>query len=88
MLSRRDFRREVQRCRERWGNGWGAQLRAMSLDRVVQEMTAYMAGWMLLEDTGEDILLLPAVGKLVGKYPDTYRNELNKEDDHGPLEDE
>ena len=88
VLSHRDFRQEVQRCRERWGNGWGAQMRAMSLDRVVQEMTAYMAGWMLLEDTGEDILLLPAVGKLVGKYPDTYRNELNKEDDHGPLEDE
>ena len=49
----------------------------MSLDRLVQELTAYMAGWMLLEELEEDIVLCPAVGKLVGHYPPSYHNELH-----------
>ena len=88
VLTRREFRYEIERCRAKWGNGWGSQMRAMSLDRIVQELTAYMSGWMLLEELEDDILLYPAVGKLVGNYPASYQNELNEEDEDGPLEDE
>ena len=88
VLSRREFRYEIEGCRAKWGNGWGSQIRAMSLDRLVQELTAYMAGWMLLEELEEDIVLCPAVGKLVGHYPPSYHNELHGEDEDGPLEDE
>ena len=38
-----------------------------------------MSGWMLLEEAGDDILLYPAVGKLVGSYPASYRNERGEE---------
>lgn len=88
LLTRREFRYEIQRCRDRYGNGWGSQLRACSLERICQELTEYMAGWMLLEELDGDILLNPAVGKLVGRYPGTYQNESGEGDGSEPLEDE
>jgi len=88
LLTRREFHYEIGRCKGRCGNGWGSQLRSASLERVCQELTAYMASWMLLEDLGEDILLYPAVGKLVGSYPVTYKNESGKVEEYEPLEDE
>lgn len=88
VLTDREFRYEIEQCRARWGNGWGSQIRAMSLDRLAQELTAYMSQWMLLEKLGSDILLYPAVGKLVGSYPASFRNELSEGEEDGPLEDE
>ena len=41
-----------------------------------------------LEEAGDDILLYPAVGKLVGSYPASYRNERGEEEKHDPMEDE
>lgn len=81
VLSRWEFREEVKGCRKRCGNGWGSQIRAMSLDRLVQELTAYMADWMLLEELGEDLRLNPAVGRLMGRYPASYQNECGEEED-------
>ena len=75
LLSRREFCHEIERCRARCGNGWGSQLRACSLEHICQELTAYMAGWMFLEE-------------LVGSYPASYQNESGEVEDDGPLEDE
>ena len=47
-----------------------------------------MSSWMLLEDLDEDILLYPAVGKLVGIYPASYQNELGEAEEDEPLENE
>ena len=88
VLTNREFRYEVERCRARCGNGWGSQMRGMSLDRVIQELTDYMAQWMLLEKLEGGILLDPAVGKLVGCYPDSFHNELSEGEEDEPLEDE
>ena len=63
-------------------------MRALSLDRVVQELTDYMSQWMLLEKMENDILLYPAVGKLLGSYPASFHNESGEGEDDGPLEDE
>lgn len=86
LLTRREFRYEVERCRAQYGNGWGSQLRACSLERICQELISYMASWMLLEDLDEDILLYPAVGKLVGIYPASYQNESGEAEEDEPLE--
>ena len=88
LLSRREFCHEIEQCRARCGNGWGSQLRACSLERICQELTAYMASWMFLEELDGDILLYPAVGKLVGSYPASYQNEPGEVGDDEPLEDE
>ena len=97
VLTNREFRYEVERCRARCGNGWGSQMRGMSLDRVIQELTDYMAQWMLLEKLEGGILLDPAVGKLVGcypavgkwtgAYPADYQEKNREGDTDGPVED-
>ncbi len=88
LITRREFCYEVGRCRDRYGNGWGSQLRTESLERVCQDLIAYMAGWMLLDDLDEDILIYPAVGKLVGNYPNSYQNESREVEEYESLEDE
>ncbi len=50
--TRREFRYEVEQCREKMGKRMGPQIRAMSLERIVQELTGYTSGWMLLEEAG------------------------------------
>ena len=47
-----------------------------------------MASWMLLEELDMDILLYPAGGKLVGRYPAAYQNESGEWEYNEPLEDE
>lgn len=88
LLTQREFRFELGRCRDRYGNGWGSQLRACSLERICQELTAYMSNWMLLEELDGDILLYPAVGKFVGVYPASYQNESGEVVEDESLEDE
>ncbi len=88
ILTRREFRREIESCRERTGNGWGAELRKMTLEQVSRDLTAYMADWMLLEPRDDDIVLLSAAGKLVGSYPDSWQNKLEEVEQDVALEDE
>ena len=68
-MGRPQFHRELLRCREQNAAGLGQELRKLSPDRFCETMTAYMAGWMLLEDCGETIRLCPAVGKWCGEFP-------------------
>lgn len=49
-LTRREFRYELQCCRDRCGGGWGSQPRACFLEHIRQELTACMVSWMLLEE--------------------------------------
>lgn len=85
-LSRREFLHEVERCRSRYGEGWGKALRELSLERLCQELTAYLSGWMLLEEQGDDLLLYPAVGKWVGAYPADYQENHGEADEDEPME--
>lgn len=88
LLTRREFLHELERCQAQYRNGWGSQLCACSLEHICQDLTAYMAGWMLLEELDGGILLYPTVGKLVGSYPASYQSESGEVEDNEPLEDE
>lgn len=86
-LSRREFLHEVERCRTLCGDGWGKVLRELDLDRLCEELTAYMSVWSLLEEQGDDLLLYPAVGKWTGAYPADYQEKNREGDTDGPVED-
>ena len=87
-LTRREFQHELVQCRGQYGDGWGRRLRELPLEKLVQELTAYMAGWMLLEERAEGVVLCPAVGKWTGHYPARYQGGPGEEDGDEPLEDE
>lgn len=86
-LTRREFQYELVQCRTEYGNGWGRRLRELPLEKLGQELAAYMAGWMLLEEQEEGFVLYPAVGKWVGHYPARYQDEPREENTDEPLED-
>lgn len=86
-LTQREFQHELVQCRRQYGNGWGRRLRELPLEKLGQELTAYMAGWMLLEEQTEGFVLYPAVGKWIGHYPARYQGEPGEEDPDEPLED-
>lgn len=85
-ISRREFLHEVERCRALYGKGWGKALRDLGLDRLCEELTAYMAAWSLLEEQGDDLLLYPAIGKWTGAYPADYQKKNREEDLDEPVE--
>lgn len=73
LLTHREFQLQVTRCQLQYGNGWGSQLRALSPEKLCQELLNYMKGWMLLEVQEDYVSLCPAIAKLIGHYPKDYR---------------
>lgn len=68
---------------------WSVTETARALAGIgIRRCSIYMAEWMLLEKLEGNILLAPAVGKLVGHYPASFHNELSEGEEDGPLEDE
>ena len=76
----------VERCRVLHGEGWGKALRVLGLDRLCEELTAYMAAWSLLEEQGDELLLYPAIGKWTGVYPADYQRKNREGDLDEPVE--
>lgn len=89
-ISRREFLHEVERCRALYGEGWAKMLRELTLDRLCEELTAYLSAWSLLEEQGDDLLLYPAVGKWTGAYPEDYQKKKKNGEGHTdePVENE
>lgn len=87
LLTKREFQHELVQCYTKYKSGWSRRLRELPLDKLSQELTAYMADWMLLEEQVEGFVLYPAVGKWVGHYPARYQDELGEGDSDEPLED-
>lgn len=86
-LSLRDFHQEIRQCRRQWSSAWGKGLRELSEEKLTEEITAYMRGWMLLEPVDDGVILYPAIAKFVGRYPEDYKQKKTGEND-GTLEDE
>lgn len=87
LLTRREFQHEVIQCRDQFGAGWSRYLRELSTEKLCQELTAYMADWMLMEEREDSLLLYPAAGKWVGNYPSQYQDKIGEENWDEPLED-
>ena len=87
LLTKREFQREIARCHAQFGDGLGRRLRELSDDKLMEEITAYMVGWMLLEEQDDSVTLYPAVGKWVGRYPARYQESIREEGADESLED-
>lgn len=86
-LTHREFQHEMIQCQAQYGTGWGRRLRELSLDKLAQELISYLSDWMFLEKQLEGILLYPAVGKWIGRYPAQYQDRVREETTDEPLED-
>mgnify|MGYP000989710913 CR=1 FL=1 len=73
-ISENQFQELLAECKAKYGAAWSKEYREMDAAKVTESVTRYMKNWMLLSDRDE-IIILPAAGKLIGKYPKDFKTE-------------
>lgn len=74
-ITRYRFSELVSACRKKWGAGWSKEYREMDEGKMVDSVKAYMKNWMMIREKEDEVMILPAVGKIVGFYPDDFGEE-------------
>ena len=68
----RQFSELVFLCRQKWSMGWSKEYREMDEGKLVDTVKNYMKEWMLIRQSGDMVIILPAVGKQAGFYPEDF----------------
>lgn len=68
-LSKKEFQAELYRCRDKYQSAWSKEYREMDDAKLSQSVLSYMRAWMMLEECGEELVLYPGAGKIIGDYP-------------------
>lgn len=79
-ISQDHFSELVDRCKDRYGDGWSQEYRDMAPARLHAAVEEALAGWLMLTRDGNKITLYPAVGKLRGAYPGDFDKTGDEED--------
>lgn len=73
LVSREAFKEALLECRGRFRQAWSKEYREMEEGKLLLAVISYMKGWMMLEEAGETLLICPAAGKTVGRYPEDFQ---------------
>ena len=73
-IGENQFKELLVECKAKYGSAWSKEYREMDAAKVTESVVRYMKNWMLISDKDE-IIILPAVGKLIGKYPNGFKIE-------------
>ena len=71
-ISESQFGELLAECKVKYESAWSKEYREMDESKVTESVVRYMKNWMLLSD-GDGIKVLPAAGKLIGKYPKDFK---------------
>lgn len=74
-ITRQQFSELVLACRKKWNAGWSKEYREMDAGKMVDSVRVYMKAWMFIREYEDKVIILPAAGKLVGFYPEDFREE-------------
>lgn len=72
ILSREEFIEILKQCKEKYSCAWSKEFRDMASAKLEKTILEYMESWMIAKIEKEEIILLPAVGKFVGTYPQEF----------------
>jgi len=72
-----DFENLVDTCRERYSSGWSKQYREAMVSTTANDLMTLLVEWKMLEVEAETgmVLLLPALVRTIGEYPDDFSLE-------------
>ena len=71
-ITKQSFSKLILECREKWSLGWSKEFREMDEDKLVDVVKNYMESWMFIRESEDMVMLLPAVGKQAGFYPEDF----------------
>lgn len=71
-MSERRLEKLVMYGKEKYGSAWSKEYRDMTAEKLVKAMIKYMECWKMLQRKEDGMILLPAIGKLVGRYPKDF----------------
>lgn len=66
------FSELILACRRKWSAGWSKEYREMDNDKLADTVINYMKDWMFIRESNGMIIILPAVGKQAGFYPEDF----------------
>lgn len=77
-LTRLEFEQGVRYCQEKYSGGWSKQYREGLIKTIAAELFSFLKDWKFAQSSEEDsqILLLQALGRLVGDYPKDFWDNL------------
>ena len=62
----------ILQCRKNHSAGWSKEYREMNEELLVENVLEYMKNWMMIRFFDEQIIILPAVGRTAGVYPEDF----------------
>lgn len=79
-ISQLKFDYLVAECRQHYHTGWSKGFRELSMEKLVDEIKSYMKNYSMLKiyNSRKELMILPLAGKIIGKYPDDFKNEGGK----------
>jgi len=79
-ISGEEFRSLIEECKKRFGGGFTKTYREMVTEEFYREIAASLINLELVENQREDVLIRPALGRAIGRYPvDFNGNDVQKE---------
>lgn len=71
-ITKQQFSELILICRKKWSAGFSKEYREMDEGKLVDTVKNYMKEWMFIREYGGMVIILPAVGKQAGFYPEDF----------------
>ena len=68
-ISEEEFRSLIEECKKRFGSGFTKTYREMVTEEFYREISGSLVNLELVEKHREDVLIRPAIGRVIGRYP-------------------
>ena len=71
-LSKEEFRALLEECKNRFSHGFSKMYREMLTETFCKEIYGFFLELELIREEWDDVVILPAVGKIIGVYPKEF----------------
>lgn len=71
-ITGREFGNIVFECQKDWKDAWSKEYREMGAEKLLENIFQYMKKWLMIRVEEEKIVILPAVGRMSGFYPNDF----------------
>ena len=77
-MTREQFAKQVISVRKKWDSAWSKEFREMDEEKLVDTILTYMKNWMMIRCEEDRLLVMPAVGRMNGFYPEDFDGTKEK----------